>query len=120
MATTKDEHLEKAQEILALRGCLDPTKKGAIGWSITMLFYAALHYIEAYLLATRGIGCKHHFSRATEIQKDHRIKPLFADYSILENLSREARYDVTTFNEGDMHYAEGCFDTIKKAIEAII
>jgi hypothetical protein len=85
-----------------------------------MLFYAAIHYVEAYLVSTRGFGCKHHFSRVNELQKDPRLKPLFNDYSLLENLSREARYDVTPFNAGDMRCAENCFEIIKKTIEAIL
>jgi hypothetical protein len=120
VATTKEEHLVKAQEILALRNSLDLTKAGAIGWSITMLFYAGLHYVEAYLVATKGMGCKHHFSRATEIQNDPRIRPLYKEYSMLETLSREARYDVSSFNVGDLRYAENCFENIREAIEAII
>lgn len=120
MATTKEEHLTKAQEILALRNTLDLSKPGAIGWSITMLFYAALHYIEAYLVATKGIGCKHHFSRATEIQIDPRIKSLYREYSMLETLSREARYDVSPFDVGDLRYAESCFENVREAIEALI
>jgi hypothetical protein len=120
VAYTKQEHIQKAQETLGLRACLDHAKDGAIGWSITMLFYSALHYVEAYFTAVRGFGCKHHFSRATEIQNDPRISSLFPDYRLLENLSREARYDITTFNAGDLRCAQRCFDTIKSAIEALI
>jgi hypothetical protein len=120
VATTKEEHLRKAQEILTFRDTLDLNKPGAIGWSITMLFYAGLHYVEAYLVATKGFGCKHHFSRATVIQTDPRIRPICDDYNMLETLSREARYDVSSFNLGDLRYAEGCFENVKKAIQAII
>lgn len=120
MAYTKEEHLQKAQETLDLRATLDLAKDGAIGWSITMLFYSALHYIEAYFSAVRGFECKHHFSRATEIRNDPRINSLFPDYRLLENLSREARYDVTVFNAGDLRCAESCFDTIKESVEALI
>jgi hypothetical protein len=120
VATTKEEHLAKAHEIFALHNAIDPALPGAIGWSITMLFYTALHYIEAYLVATRGFGCKHHFSRATEIQRDLRINTLYNDYSMLETLSREARYDVSSFNVGDLRFAEGCLENVKEAIEAII
>jgi len=70
VATTKEEHLAKAREVFALHNALDLNLPGAIGWSITMLFYAALHYVEGYLVATKGFGCKHHFSRATEIRTD--------------------------------------------------
>lgn len=120
MATTKEEHLAKAQENLRFRESLDLSLDGAAGWSVTILFYAALHYVEAYFLARRGFGCKNHFSRASEIQSDPRIRLIFPEYRDLENLSREARYDVSKFNDGDLKYALTCFQTIKGAVDAII
>ena len=90
-----------------------------LGWSITVLFYSALHYVEAYF-AGQGTGCKNHTSRAGSIQRDPRIRSIFIEYRDLENLSREARYDVSVFNDGDMRLANSSFETIERAIKAVI
>lgn len=120
MASNKDEHLAKVAENLKVLQSLDSSLEGAIGWSITILFYSALHFIEAYFESRRGFGCKHHFSRASEIQRDEVIKSLFGDYSTLETLSREARYDVSEFGAEDLKRAEACFENIRKAVEALV
>ena len=120
MATTKAEHLAKVRQNLQVLESLDLARDGTIEWSITILFYSALHLIEAYFVSERGFGCKHHFSRATEIQRDSVIASLYIDYSVLETLSREARYDVSSFNHGDLNRARQCFETVKKAVEALL
>lgn len=120
MAGTAEEHLAKVRENLAIRESLEMTQEGAVGWCITVLFYSALHYVEAYFVSKRGFGCKHHFSRATEIQRDPKISSLYDDYSALETLSREARYDVSSFNAGDLKRADACFRTIEHVIKSIL
>jgi hypothetical protein len=120
VANTKEEHLAKAEENINFLRSIDLNHPGALAWSITILFYAALHYVEAYFVSKRGFGCKHHFSRATEIQRDPKINSIFNDYAALENLSREARYDVSCFNEEDLKRANTCFENIKSAIESLL
>lgn len=119
MATTKDEHLSKVQENLIFLNSLDEGVSGTFAWSITVLFYCALHYVEAYFV-TQGKGFNHHFSRGRAIQQDARINSLYKNYRRLEDLSREARYDVSSFNRGDVKFARENFETVERAVQAII
>jgi hypothetical protein len=119
VATTKDEHLGKVQENIGFLASLNDKVNGTLAWSITVLFYSALHYIEAYFV-TQGKGFNHHFSRGNAIQQDQRIKSLYKNYRHLEDLSREARYDVTPFNSGDVRFAKRQFEAVERAIKAII
>jgi hypothetical protein len=119
VAVTKEEHIRKIGENTIFLDSIDNAVVGALGWSITVLFYNALHYVEAYFV-TRGHGFNNHFSRASAIQNDPVIRSLYADYRDLENLSREARYDVSYFNAGDMRHATSSFELIEESIKALI
>lgn len=119
MAFSRDEHLQKVAENATFLASIDQSVPGAVGWSITVLFYGALHYVEAYF-CSRAKGYNNHYSRATAIQQDSVIKSVYADYRDLENLSREARYDVSAFNAGDIRLARRAYETIECSIKAVI
>ncbi len=119
MATTKEEHLNKAAQNIQFQSRLDMNVPGAIDWSITVIFYAALHLVEAYF-SSFGKGHNHHFTRGNALLTDARIKSLYSDYRTLEDLSREARYEIAAFNNGDLARAKACFDAIESAVRAII
>jgi hypothetical protein len=119
VAASKDEHLAKVSENTEFLKSIDSAVPGAMGWCITVLFYGALHYVEAYF-CTHARGHKNHFSRAAAIQQDARIKSLYNQYRDLENLSREARYDVTAFNIGDVKFATRAYEIIEEAIKSLL
>lgn len=119
MAVTKDEHLAKIAENARFLATIDQSDSCGIGWSITVVFYSALHYLEAYFVS-RGRGFNNHHSRASAIQNDPIIRSLYSEYRTLENLSREARYDAAPFNAGDLRNAKIAFETIENAVKALI
>jgi hypothetical protein len=46
---SKEDHLNRAQDNERLAGSLDLNSAINVDWAITILFYAALHYVDAYL-----------------------------------------------------------------------
>lgn len=82
-----------------------------INWSITLLFYSALHYVDAYIVS-RG-GARHdHRSRAKSMD-DPFFDEIREDYKTLKDLSREARYNIAPFTKRDFQRADGLLQRIK-------
>ncbi len=47
-----DEHIERAERNEGFAGALNRTNAIEADWAVTALFYAGLHYIDAYFLST--------------------------------------------------------------------
>jgi len=88
-------------------------------WAIIVTFYAALHYVEAYL-GTKGIHAPTHPVRDSHIQRDSTLKTIYVDYRELENESRDARYDAIEFKQEDVRRLQRNLETIKKALVPLI
>lgn len=116
---TKEEHLKKAEENLTFRKSIDLQQPTAMGWYVTVTFYTALHYIEAYF-TSRGMGFNNHHSRGSAIQRDSTLSLLYDSYRSLEDLSREARYDCSGFNVGDLRRADASLEYIQKTVIALL
>lgn len=84
-----DDHLRQAEHNLQF----SETLSGADypDWVATGLFYAALHYIDAFL-ATRGQHPGSHDIRDGFVARVQELRPLYNDYRFLKNSSRTARY----------------------------
>src|SRR5438034_628663 len=63
-----------------------------LDWAVTLLFYTALHLINAVLIET---------GTAFDLPRDHmdrnvtvalKLRPIYEDYRLLHRLSRTARY----------------------------
>lgn len=111
----KDEHIKKAQEDELFVDSLDFQKPGHLDWAITALFYAALHYIEAYF-ATRKFHSADHRTRDSSIQRDVSIRHLYKDYNELKNFSINARYYMVRFNATDVATLKPRLETIRREI----
>jgi hypothetical protein len=96
----EDEHLQKATHNERFADSLDLSKRCHLEWAITALFYASIHYIEAYF-SRYQVHCQDHNERAREISRDPRIRTIFEDYRELQTLSTAARYSAKVFAERD-------------------
>jgi hypothetical protein len=87
-------------------------------WAVTGVFYAALHYIEAYFAGrVPALHPPSHTIRDNHIHSDNTLRAIYVDYRQLEDESRNARYDAgMTFTQGDVGIAKGCLERIKKVI----
>jgi hypothetical protein len=65
-----------------------------LDWSAIVLFYAALHLVQAYFAGTATTAFdipRTHADRSTRIGL--KLTPIYKHYRILEDLSKEARYE---------------------------
>ena len=65
-------------------------------WQVTSLFYAALHYVDAYL-ATKDVHPKLHKDRDWYVSSEAQLRHISIDYLTLKDRSMEARYDTVIF-----------------------
>ena len=71
-------------------------KKLYSDWAMTVLFYAALHYIDAFLDRV-GIDPGGHQERDKLVQNRKELCPIWHQYKFLKNRSINARYYCGTF-----------------------
>ena len=86
-------------------------------WEITVLFYSALHYVDAFL-STQGIHPRSHDSR---IQSIRSFINIWENYRDLYHLSLDARYNTVSFTSP---YADtiksGPFRRVKEEILTLL
>lgn len=85
-----------------------------INWSITLLFYSALHYVDAYIVS-RGRARYDHKSRAQSME-DPFFDEIREEYKTLKDLSREARYNIAPLTKHDFKKADALLQRIKTHI----
>jgi uncharacterized protein (UPF0332 family) len=118
----KHEHLDKSKTAEAIALSLDLTKPGAIDWAITILFYAALHQVEAYF-ATQGLHHGGHgglAGRDSSVANDGRLQPIAKCYSRMKTHSINARYNVMSYGTNRVELLKVDLALIKSHIAALL
>ncbi len=86
-------------------------------WEVTILFYSALHYVEA-LLSTQGIHSKTHRER-NDLASN--LTNLARYYEILFKRSINARYDLYEFSPQEVDRIKaGAFRRVKEEVNTIL
>lgn len=80
-----------------------------------MLFYSALHYVEAFLM-TKSAMYRDHSMRQAEMRKWPETRAIDAVYNRLKKAGHEARYDGTLFRPGDVPALEQHHHTVRDAM----
>lgn len=89
---------------------------------MTGKFYAALHYVEAYL-ATKNppMHSRNHSVRDSNIHSDPVLRAIYVDYRELESECHDARYDASlAFSQGDVQRLEGNLARIRQLLQPLI
>ena len=87
-----DEHLRQAEQNEELAEFLSIAPYP--DWRCTALFYAALHYVEAYFASrTPRLRYSSHGERAEAVRLDDQIGVLYKPFDSLRDSSRYARYE---------------------------
>jgi hypothetical protein len=115
----KQEHLDKADENERLAMSLDLATPGAASWAMTMLFYAALHFVEAYF-ATKGFHHRSHVKRTDAINNDPALRSVAATYGIMQLDARNARYEAVPCTSADVAKMKANLDRIKAHITPVL
>ena len=85
------EHIQQAKHNEALEEYLRGTTY--FDWRATCLFYAALHYVQAYFVdQSPAQHFTKHSDRDTAIENDTHIGGIWNDYRSLKDWSQKARY----------------------------
>jgi hypothetical protein len=84
-------------------------------WAITVMFYAAVHAMEA-VLGKKNIHTQNHQSRKAELEKldDNGLKDVLNKYKILERQAHDSRYTDYKIYDWEVHRAYK--DFLKKII----
>ena len=84
-------------------------------WKVTIIFYAAVHLIEAYL-SQNGYHTESHKSRFNWINKIPSLKAIAIDYQTLYNYSIKSRYMCYHYKDDEVEVIRGLLDNIKSKI----
>jgi hypothetical protein len=101
---TREEHLRKARHNEQFYATVDAAAYS--DWAITVIFYAALHYVDAFLARIGGgINPGAHDVREGWVQREAQLRPIAFQYMRLKNRSRNARYAAVHFTPEEVRRA---------------
>jgi hypothetical protein len=112
---TPHQHVKKAKENEAFAATLDLSTQAGVDWSMSVAFYTALHYVQAFLLTHTPFAPVLHTERDNAINSTQ-LKAIYNEYRELKTFSRDARYDVPGFNKKDVEYIGTCLKTVRDYI----
>ena len=99
----RTEHLSKYMHNKEFLKCPAFEETKNTDWAVVVVFYSALHLIEAFF-ADNGLHFREHKSRAKWVSSDSRLKntviPMY--YNLLYNQSIRARYECVQMNGSDL------------------
>lgn len=95
-----DEHLQIAKTNTSFSQYLISEQR-FLDWAVTGMFYAAIHYVEAYL-ANQNVHSSFHSRRDSAIQQDVNLCIIYDEFSDLKNDSIQTRYYGFTFPLADI------------------
>jgi hypothetical protein len=113
---TRDEHVKKAEDNETFVATIQPNSQAEIDWTLVILFYAAVHYVEAYLFKYWGQHVRSHTTRDKYFGKEASLKKIFSSYSHLKFYGYNARYEVSGFTKTDAQDAAKDLAAIKSVL----
>lgn len=122
---TSADYVQQAAHNLALAAHLRADKAEYLDWAATCLFYAAVHYVNAYLTKAnitiprrhRGSEPKNKPGRLNIVQQDPILRFIYINYRHLDDESRDARYELRKPSTSDY---DGFLLTQIKSIKSFI
>ncbi len=90
-------------------------------WAVVGLFYSAVHYIEAYLAKRLSIHSDNHEDRKNYVNQFSNLKPIYKEYSELQNLSWGIRYSsLNPTRDKALEIKRDVYDPIKTHMEKLL
>jgi hypothetical protein len=108
-------HLQWAKNNEELAESFNLDDSFEVDWAIVILFYSAVHYVDAYL-SSRTRRQPDHAGREQEIQSDVLLSTMWREYRELKRMSRDARYELAPFTELHFRKARILLGKIKDEI----
>jgi hypothetical protein len=113
---TKDQHVQKASDNEALAAKLDTASQASLNWKLIIMFYVAVHYVEAYLAKSMSIHLRSHTTRDSYISREANLRKIRTEYGHLKFYGYNARYEVDQFTANDVTDAFAYLANVKNAI----
>lgn len=121
---TVSEYIQQAAHNLEFATYIRNTKIDCLDWCATSLFYAAVHYVNAYLKHSNIPIPRRHSSpdpkqpgRSNIVQQHPVLAAIYDPYRNLDDESRDARYELKQVSERLYdRYLLGEFEKIKQFI----
>lgn len=88
------ELVDRAEHNERFITALDIQTTECLDWVVTVAFYVAVRYVDAYFWPIRFAS---HAERRRGIRTDSRTRPIWTSYRELENSSRDSRYEFADF-----------------------
>jgi hypothetical protein len=120
LVPTKDQHVKKATENEAFANRLDTNTQASINWKLIVLFYTALHYVEAYLAKHLNQHLHVHTTRDSVVSREARLRMLRTEYAHLKYFGFNARYEADQFTARDVADALGYLAQVKGKITPLL
>jgi hypothetical protein len=103
---TVSEYLQQAAHNCDFAAYIRKNKSDCLDWSATSLFYAAVHYVNAYFKHYKIPIPRRHSSpdpkqpgRSNIVQQDPTLSAIYDPYRNLDDESRDARYELKKVSE---------------------
>lgn len=111
------QHVSQAGRNREFSNFLQTDGTFAADWQVVALFYAALHYVDAYL-ATVGEHPTSHQERINHF--DANLRPISSRYQVLQAYSRRARYDCKRYGSPQIRQLRNHLDAIESHVRSIL
>jgi hypothetical protein len=112
---TSYRHINWARQNEEFAKSLDPKFNIDANWAITAVFYAAVHYVDAYF-AARGQRPVDHDEREQKLNRDDFFASVRKIYKELKRLSREARYEMAPYGEKEVRQSQALLEHIRSLV----
>lgn len=109
-----EKHIEQTKRNDVVFFQLKKTAKDCQEWQVTVLFYTALHYVDAYVVKKTKLRPSNHEDRMEHVKM--LLPKIRGEYKTLYEESRHARYDCIRFGNDDVVSFEKLLNDIKKEI----
>ena len=85
-------------------------------WRVVVMFYEAVHLVEAYFAAHGNLHCASHENRRNAIRGDAEIREIYAPYDDLYSTANLGRYHCATIGTRQVCVCQTDLDVIRKKL----
>jgi hypothetical protein len=117
---TRDQHVKKASENETFADTLSTNTQASLNWKLVVMFYAAVHYVEAYLAKQLNQHLRSHTTRDNYVARESNLRNIRNQYSHLKFYGYNARYEPDQFTDQDVRDATGDLAHVKATITPLL
>ena len=113
------DHINKAERNRDFADAMRPVNPTVVGWSLVVLFYSALHYVEAFH-AKHHTHCTTHKQRNGEISRNPQLSVIYRHYQELSDFSWNARYQCASYSSSELAQARESLKAVETHIQKLL